>query len=343
LREKTAFLQNNSASVINYRQEIPFVFAPIKEIKSIHTAKDRKIKTSGLGAMLGLLFPRKADYFASKDQKTLGISCIPEGPFGPDPEVLLAQFLPDFFTTLSLIVERLGLEGALVLGYAADYSDMPKIRFSKKMYAEDRGKLILNLHEFLQLSLAVAKGLHSGSRFVSVFISEADKFCFFTSGQTELGRLCESEPLIAAKIKKNPGCVLCNPLTGESYRPEDRIEDKNIELVCLVRSGQSISFGRGGLFSFPFFRKKLHMQIIPGRGRSVHPCQNCLGCVRYCPAGLHPAYLYHYLINGGHEEARTLDLTSCTGCGRCSMVCPSNLPLTGTITASLGKDGEEEE
>jgi len=342
--KKAVYLQKTSTSIINTQQEIPFIFSPIKEIKAILTAKESTLVPVGsLKEILRVLFPRKAIFFDTKEDETLIVHCIPEGPFGPDPEVFLDHFLPDFLEIVAGISEKLNLTEVSVLGYSpVGQPELSRIQFINSLTSKNRTKIILNLYELYILYQAVINNKNSENCFVSIFINDSHKFCFFTSRETTLKQLCKKEPVIEQHLKEDPGSGLINPLVGTKYQLTDKVGEKNIELVCLTGGGQSISFGNTGLFGFPFFNKKLRLRYIDDSEPAVHPCQNCLACVRFCPADLHPAYLYHNLLNQDYEEAKSLAVQKCTLCGRCSFVCPSSLPLTSTIEVSLQKMAEEE-
>ncbi|MCD6121043.1 MAG: 4Fe-4S dicluster domain-containing protein [Spirochaetales bacterium] len=102
-----------------------------------------------------------------------------------------------------------------------------------------------------------------------------------------------------------------------------------------------------GLFPFPFFNRRIDFaeirRCIPrGSGTEMSPCINCLACVDYCPAELHPSYLYHLITRENIDEAAKLGLKACILCGKCSFVCPSSIPLSETFKAAI-KELEESE
>ena len=76
-------------------------------------------------------------------------------------------------------------------------------------------------------------------------------------------------------------------------------------------------------------------------GKIEQPCSNCLSCGDHCPADLSPSILYHQIIKGGLHETPALELFACTGCGLCSFVCPSSLPLCNEILGAIDKLSEE--
>ena len=60
-------------------------------------------------------------------------------------------------------------------------------------------------------------------------------------------------------------------------------------------------------------------------------CIGCSRCVRACPQGLNPFYLYHSAMEKQYALFRKLDAQRCIGCGTCSYMCPSKLELAEVI------------
>ncbi len=67
------------------------------------------------------------------------------------------------------------------------------------------------------------------------------------------------------------------------------------------------------------------------KGQKQTACIHCSNCINSCPVRLHPVLLYHALIKGDFDKAEKLWVKDCIACGTCSYVCPSRLPLAGTI------------
>lgn len=61
------------------------------------------------------------------------------------------------------------------------------------------------------------------------------------------------------------------------------------------------------------------------------PCINCGYCQKKCPVDLFPQFVMKAFLAGDMEEAVRLGLPDCTGCGMCSVVCPSNIELTSIL------------
>lgn len=60
-------------------------------------------------------------------------------------------------------------------------------------------------------------------------------------------------------------------------------------------------------------------------------CIRCSRCISACPLNLHPILIVEALEKGDVERAKRLYFTDCFGCGICSYMCPSGIPLARTI------------
>jgi electron transport complex protein RnfC len=63
-------------------------------------------------------------------------------------------------------------------------------------------------------------------------------------------------------------------------------------------------------------------------------CIHCSKCISACPVKLHPILIYNAIMKADFEKAAKLWNNDCIGCGTCSYVCPSGLPLASTIISS---------
>ncbi len=69
-------------------------------------------------------------------------------------------------------------------------------------------------------------------------------------------------------------------------------------------------------------------------GQQTTACIHCSNCISSCPVRLHPILIYNAIMKGDFDKAQKLWNNDCIGCGTCSYVCPSRLPLASTIIQS---------
>jgi electron transport complex protein RnfC len=70
------------------------------------------------------------------------------------------------------------------------------------------------------------------------------------------------------------------------------------------------------------------------QGQKQTACIHCSKCISACPVKLHPILIYDAIMKPDMERAEKLWNKDCIGCGTCSYVCPSRIPLASTIMAS---------
>jgi len=67
------------------------------------------------------------------------------------------------------------------------------------------------------------------------------------------------------------------------------------------------------------------------------PCIRCSSCVRACPVGLLPLEMAARIRTDNLDAAVALGLKDCIGCGSCSYVCPSSIPLVHYFNYARGE------
>ncbi len=63
-------------------------------------------------------------------------------------------------------------------------------------------------------------------------------------------------------------------------------------------------------------------------------CIHCAKCISACPVKLHPILIYNAIMKPDFDKVEKLWNKDCIGCGTCSYICPSRIPLASTIMAS---------
>ncbi len=72
-------------------------------------------------------------------------------------------------------------------------------------------------------------------------------------------------------------------------------------------------------------------------GAPAGPCIRCARCVDACPCGLLPLTMAAHTRAGDLEGTVRLGLMDCIGCGSCSFVCPSHIPLVQFFNYAKGE------
>jgi electron transport complex protein RnfC len=70
---------------------------------------------------------------------------------------------------------------------------------------------------------------------------------------------------------------------------------------------------------------------------SAGPCIRCAACVGACPIGLMPLEMAAHIRLGDLAASVALGLKDCIGCGSCSYVCPSTIPLVHYFNHAKGE------
>ncbi|ANQ83601.1 electron transport complex protein RnfC [Azoarcus olearius] len=70
---------------------------------------------------------------------------------------------------------------------------------------------------------------------------------------------------------------------------------------------------------------------------SAGPCIRCASCVGACPIGLMPLDMAALIKHGDLAASVDIGLKDCIGCGTCSYVCPSKIPLVHYFNHAKGE------
>lgn len=72
-------------------------------------------------------------------------------------------------------------------------------------------------------------------------------------------------------------------------------------------------------------------QMDAGLHGEERACINCGWCDKKCPVDLMPQFIMKAVGAGEMEEALSMGLLDCTGCGLCTFVCPSKIDLAALL------------
>ncbi len=167
---------------------------------------------------------------------------------------------------------------------------------------EDTGTLVLELEAVAALAcvLGLAEGPHPATHAVVTVSGPAIR---------RPGHYRIAVGTTLAEVLRRTGCsrpvvrlVEGGPMTGIAVDDPDA--------VVTQRTTGILAFDRAG-------------DHVPDPG----PCVRCGWCQEDCPVGLDPQRLLDACERGLQTEALRLHAEACLGCGLCSYVCPSSLPL----------------
>ncbi len=247
-----------------------------------------------------------------------------------------------------------------------------KIRLTSKTYFIDKYSNInldVDLLELYSLYCFATEGKAKRLISISFFTDTVNNCSVISEPDVAISDLVNNTDILnylGIAREDISGVSFIDPVTGKIfYSPEQSISEENNKngniadlntytkntenfykilsrplkrdtLILLNRNHQFLPKG-GFLFSFPYFDRRILFKKLPKRQKipKVKVCINCLACVRHCPAGIHPSYIYHNLINKNIEEAENLGIYRCTLCGKCTFTCPANLPLHNTFERFL--------
>jgi ferredoxin len=260
----------------------------------------------------------------------LVIDPVMDVPFGPSEAQLLSLLPCSLDAAVRAVSEGLSLPVSLSRA---------------RRRGSDAGVVVLDLHELAKLHATVTTGEFEDAVLVSCFIRPGQVYAARAPRGLALGDLLAAIPEVKAHMDACPDDTPVHPLSGDALDLSQPCNAPST-LVSFPDNGYALAPPRSFLFPFPAFNRQLAMQDSATDIGTCGPCSNCLACVRYCPAGIQPALIYHYLAADKTEDAVPLGLLRCTECGWCSFVCPSRIPLCRKISAglaALAAEGDEEE
>jgi len=149
----------------------------------------------------------------------------------------------------------------------------------------------------------------------------------------------EGEPLISRVVALNGDIENPKNLLVKIGTPiKDIIEANNIDMSQMSRVVVSgVLMGHSVPSLDAPVNKRTSSIIVFNKKNVLKPstaCIHCSACISSCPVRLHPILIYNAITKGKFDKAEKLFMNDCIGCGTCSYVCPSRLPLASTIIAS---------
>ena len=280
--------------------------------------------SNNLAEVLTGIFPARKSYWNKNPWNKLNISFLPDIPFGPDPEVLASALFDSLEDELELLVKHFALKRISVGGLNPRGSSvLSSVKFTGK---KSEKELHLTAIEANKLIDVIKRGEYTDSILLSLFISPEKVFSFILPRQMDFKTLFST----AGELNEFKLENFTDSIDRTSLTPEAIIGSTPIRHLSI--SGWQFESHSDLLFTYPNFNRTIAMKEI--KEKHEEPCINCLVCASVCPAGLYPATLYHHLKEENLAESIAMGLKYCMYCRRCSIVCPSNIPLSTLLIDS---------
>lgn len=249
---------------------------------------------------------------------------------------LVKQIFPKWEEALNLFLSH--FECINVITDIEPPHSLENINFYRIFKPPIGSTLRLSLFEAIQLYTCLSTSTLIDESYLAIQIEDQQHFIVSLPGST-------SVKAASTLIEENTGHAVSHlspfdPVTGKVLDSQIKV----CSLIGFLFYGKELS-----RFDYPFPYRNLRKNEIVKITYSDHPalnetpCCNCLSCVSQCPTGISPNILYHLISNDDIEEIDNYDIDFCIGCGKCSVVCPSNIPLYSGITDYLQKQEIEED
>jgi Pyruvate/2-oxoacid:ferredoxin oxidoreductase delta subunit len=286
-----------------------------------------------------MLVPEKKEFFEGRcgtggaGAARILVTSPSREPLAPPSDVLEEHLFTDFQEALRRIgakyaVESIGFEDGGHVG-------------TPPWNERREPVLTVTLYELYLLWRAVTENKRSMGMLCSVFLDLEHSFVVHVDAGTSMNKVLASLPGIHEHLASRDSSLPYDPLTGSIFDPDEDVITHRARVIMFTESGYTLAPAGDGLFPFPYRGKTVHVTEGKPEPAAEKPCNNCLACARFCPAGIHPAYIYHNLIHENLDEAIGLSMKACVRCGICSFVCPSCIPLASTIMETLEREAEE--
>ena len=288
-------------------------------------------KSDSLTTVLAELFPERKGYWTLRSGKLLNISFSPDIPFGPDPEMITPFLFDDFKKDLEYLIKEYNLEQISLSGLVQSRrKDVKGVIYSDKV---NRKELSISAYEAKKLIEVTREGSTSDDILLSLFIKPEQVYTFIVPNNINFSFLFSSVP----ELKDFNIDEFIDTISGSTLSSETVIASSPIRYIGL--KGWRIDNSSGVLFPAPYFNRPMKMTHM--ENKNGEPCCNCLACASVCPADLYPALLYHHLKEENINESTAMGLNYCSSCRKCSIVCPSGIPLSKIIIKGLKSNSGE--
>ncbi len=322
---------------------LPIEYISIKHIDYLYKNDSITTETTNnILEALSVITPEKAKSRKNRDTSCISIVLYPDIPFGPDPMILAGKLFSSLEYSIKTVSDYYNIKRVKIFGWEREFSSSDKaIGFTKKRFPAERKYPDLTILEFYSLfQAAEGNGLHKYIS-ISFFRDIGASYSFITSPPVNTDSLISGSKILEKLAVNDENTILSDPFSGKVFGPGNTWKkDFERDSMIIVSAGENggIFRPKGSLwFSFPYFKRRITFRKGSLRMKEPVPCINCLACSDFCPSGLNPSYIYHYLITGNIDSAKNLNTASCILCGKCSFVCPSYLPIAGTIEEKMAE------
>ena len=320
---------------------LKILYFPIEKIESFGVPEVIKVSwdSTNVFSLLQEIIPEKKAYFAECTEKNITLSLLPDAPFMPDPLVQAEFLFGNFKKALEDLLENDLFREIEVLGLPPGrHFEAPGLAFRNTSIYGKTETALLNLMEFSRLYESITRRQFEDRRMVSLWEDPSRVWAACVPAGMELKEFIPK--LTGLKEEELEKRKIHHPMTGQIFSPSDKVSGRTGNL-CISQDHWELQSASAFFFAFPQFNRQLKwMQTeTPNENSSNQgPCSNCLSCVKICPADIYPNLLYHYLVADQEDEAEKFKVRACIGCGFCSTVCPSKIPMAAGILNHISKE-----
>jgi len=290
--------------------------------------------------ILELLFPERQSTYKTKDKQVIQLLLDKKDIFGPDP-ALVMELLYDSLTDMIVhIKNNMSIKELQVVTTSSIEINMNGVEIFNHAPSQHPAPVALDAFDFFRLYHLLKTRKNYNNMIVTLMFRPDAQFSAIVPVNTTIQQFIDLCSKSYPELTMNQTDYLIHFPSGINIEGEEMVNPA-LKTLCLPNSNLTLDQESKGLFSFPYFNRKLTIQS--STEQSISACQNCLNCSDYCPSEILPNHIYHNVIKGNLDETEHLQIDRCILCGNCSVVCPSNLPLAKIIYQAMQTEDEEEE